>query len=65
MRFPLQRGRDEGNFRWMLEKALGDALVTGRWLSDDTGGRFSTGAVTFETERGPKRTTLRITYWKE
>lgn len=30
------RRRDEGNFRVVLEKALGDALVNGYWLPDDT-----------------------------
>ena len=65
LRFPQHRRRDEGNFRWMLEKALGDALVAGRWLDDDTGGKFSTGPVTFEAERGPVRTRLKLTYWKE
>ena len=34
--FPTRAGRDEGNLRWMLEKALGDALVQGGWLEDDT-----------------------------
>jgi hypothetical protein len=30
------RRRDEGNFRVVLEKALGDALTNGGWLPDDT-----------------------------
>lgn len=34
--FPTQHERDEGNIRWMLEKALGDTLVDGGWLSDDS-----------------------------
>ena len=41
--FRLKRRRDEGNFRAMLEKSLGDALVDdpqawpeGRWIPDDT-----------------------------
>jgi hypothetical protein len=29
--FPVRRDRDEGNHRWMIEKALGDALVGGYW----------------------------------
>lgn len=29
--FPTLIERDEGNFRWMIEKALGDALVLGFW----------------------------------
>lgn len=61
LRFPVVRRRDEGNFRWMLEKALGDALVKGRWLSDDTPEGFTTGALVFEAELGPKRTTVSLT----
>lgn len=35
--FPLHRkDRDQGNFRWFLEKCLGDALVKGGWLQDDS-----------------------------
>lgn len=34
--FGDQHGRDEGNIRFFLEKALGDALITGHWLPDDT-----------------------------
>lgn len=34
--FPTRAGRDEGNHRWMVEKALGDALTRGGWLPDDT-----------------------------
>lgn len=34
--FPRRGGRDEGNLRWLPEKALGDALVEGEWLPDDT-----------------------------
>jgi hypothetical protein len=33
--FPTRTKRDEGNVRWMVEKALGDALVVGGWLEDD------------------------------
>jgi hypothetical protein len=40
--FPDRRGRDQGNFRFLLEKALGDALQegypgisAGGWLLDD------------------------------
>lgn len=36
LRFKQRRRRDEGNFRVILEKALGDALVSGGWLGDDT-----------------------------
>jgi hypothetical protein len=33
--FPTRAERDQGNHRWMVEKALGDALVAGGWLSSD------------------------------
>lgn len=33
--FPTLAVRDGGNYRWMIEKALGDALVAGGWLEDD------------------------------
>lgn len=56
--FPTRRRRDEGNFRALLEKALGDALVEGGWLPDDTPDRFRFGAVTFAT--GPARTELEL-----
>lgn len=43
LEFRHNRRRDEGNYRTLLEKALGDALVgnpaqwpEGRWLPDDT-----------------------------
>jgi hypothetical protein len=45
IRFKQRRRRDEGNFRVILEKALGDALVEGRWLSDDTPEQYRFGAV--------------------
>jgi hypothetical protein len=58
LRFPQRRKRDEGNFRTLLEKCLGDALVNGGWLSDDTPDEFEFGRVVFEEETGPARTTL-------
>lgn len=66
LRFPpAKRGaktrrRDEGNFRWMLEKALGDALQEGGWLADDTPEYFTFGALTFDPEPGPARTTITL-----
>lgn len=33
--FPTRAERDQGNYRWMVEKALGDALVAGGWLESD------------------------------
>lgn len=46
LRFKQKRRRDEGNFRALLEKALGDVLQTG-WLPDDTPEYFRFGAVEF------------------
>lgn len=60
LRFPVRRRRDEGNFRWLLEKALGDALVNGGWLPDDTPANYRFATVTFEPEPGPPRTMLSL-----
>lgn len=35
------RRRDEGNYRVLLEKAAGDALVARRWIADDVAGVYS------------------------
>lgn len=43
--FKARRRRDEGNFRVILEKALGDALTNGGWLPDDTPDHYRFGAV--------------------
>lgn len=51
--FRVNRRRDEGNFRVILEKALGDALVNGRWLPDDTPEHYRFGAVEFTTAPKP------------
>lgn len=58
--FPTRRRRDEGNFRVLLEKALGDALVEGGWLPDDTPEHFTFGAVTFAL--GHSRTAVALSY---
>jgi hypothetical protein len=56
--FPTRRRRDEGNFRSLLEKSLGDALVEGGWLDDDTPDRYRFGVVTFA--EGAARTTIAL-----
>jgi hypothetical protein len=61
LRFPTVKRRDEGNFSWMLEKALGDALTEGRWLKDDQAGMYSFTGITFEDELGPKRSLVTVT----
>lgn len=45
LRFKQRRRRDEGNFRVILEKALGDALVEGGWLADDTSEQYRFGEL--------------------
>jgi hypothetical protein len=58
LRFPSAHGRDSGNFSWILEKALGDALVNAGVIPDDTAAQFCFTGVEFERERGPDRTTI-------
>jgi len=59
--FTTSRRRDEGNFRLILEKALGDALVEGGWLADDTPDRYRFGAVAF-AKADEARTTLTVRF---
>lgn len=58
LRFPQKRKRDEGNFRFMLEKALGDVLQSAGHLADDTPDEFNFEALTFEAATGTPRTTI-------
>lgn len=46
--FPTKRKRDEGNYRTLLEKVTGDALVNGKWLPDDDPTHFKFNGVEFE-----------------
>jgi hypothetical protein len=62
MRFPDKRRRDEGNFRMVIEKALGDALVSGGYISDDTPDKYRFLGVEFDAEKGPKEMTLTLDY---
>lgn len=55
--------KDEGNFRSELEKVVGDALVQGGWLPDDTPEHFRFGAVEFGvSERCVPGTKRRMPY---
>lgn len=58
--FKQKRTRDEGNYRMMLEKALGDVLVAGGWLSDDDPERYSFGKLVFDPDRGDPLTKVAI-----
>jgi hypothetical protein len=59
LRFPLRRQRDVVNY-WLLDKALGDALVNGGWLAADTPDHYQL-RMRFDPEPGPARTTIAIT----
>lgn len=59
LRFSSKRKRDEGNFRSVLEKALGDALQLG-WLEDDTPEFFTFGDLSFDEETGTPLTKIVI-----
>ena len=65
LRFPIMRRRDEGNYRMLLEKSLGDALQERFLIPDDTPEYFSFKSVRFSDERGPKRTEIYLTYEPE
>jgi hypothetical protein len=60
LHFPTKRRRDEGNFRVVIEKALGDVLVRGGWLPDDTPDHYRFERVRFSEKPGPHWTTLRL-----
>jgi hypothetical protein len=59
-RFPSKRKRDEGNFRYLLEKALGDALQLYGTLPDDTADEFTFGKLEFDPEKGQARTLITL-----
>lgn len=60
LRFPTRRRRDEGNFREPLEKALGDALVSGGWLPDDTPEHYRFDRLEFSDEPGSAFTRISL-----
>lgn len=62
LRFPDKRRRDEGNFRMVVEKALGDVMQRMNYIPDDTPDIYRFGAVTFEPDKGPRRMVLALTY---
>lgn len=64
--FPNDKGRDEGNLRFLLEKALGDVLVRGGWIPDDTFfpvRRYTFGQLEAKMEAGVSET--RLTIWPD
>lgn len=60
MCFPDRGRRDQGNFRVVIEKALGDALVDGGWLEDDDWDRYEFGNLQRTYEKGVAYTRLML-----
>lgn len=58
--FPDRAARDQGNYRVILEKALGDVLQEGGWITSDDWTRYSFGDLAYRYERGVSRTRLMI-----
>jgi hypothetical protein len=58
--FPQRAGRDQGNFRIILEKALGDVLAEGGWIEDDTWDRYEFGNLAQRIEPGVSATRLML-----
>lgn len=60
--FPTHRkSRDSGNFRVVLEKALGDVLQE-RWLVDDSHEHFRVGVLAIAEQRGVRQTKIRLAW---
>lgn len=58
--FDRRSRRDQGNFRVLIEKALGDALVRGGYLQDDDWARYEFGDLRQTYEKGVSWTEFRI-----
>jgi hypothetical protein len=58
--FPDKAKRDQGNYRVIIEKALGDVLVSGGWLEDDSWDRYEFGNLTKRYEKGVSATRLTL-----
>jgi hypothetical protein len=62
LEFRQRRRRDEGNFRMLVEKALGDALVNGRWLADDTPEHYRFGTLELVAPTPHPQTVIPLAY---
>lgn len=60
MCFPDRRRRDQGNHRFIVEKALGDALVTGGWLADDSWDHYEFGGLRMQHIKSESWTRLML-----
>lgn len=56
--FPDRRKRDQGNHRFMLEKALGDVLQVVGALRDDDWDSYRFGDLAYRYEKGVRLTRL-------
>lgn len=64
LRFRVTRKRDPGNFRTLIEKALGDALQTVGIIPDDTATYFEVEAVELAEVSGPACTAVTLEVWR-
>lgn len=62
MEFGQRRRRDEDNFKVIIAKALGDALVVGGYIPDDTPGHYRFGAVELVAPAATPRTLVTIAW---
>ena len=62
LRFQTRRRRDQGNYRTPLEKALGDALVNGGWIPDDTPDHFRFERLEIATDPGEPTTWITLAW---
>lgn len=58
--FPTRQKHDQGNYRFVVEKALGDALQAGGYLEDDDWSHYEFGNLQAEYEKGVRRTRLTL-----
>lgn len=56
--FPTRAKHDQGNYRFVVEKALGDALQHGGYLPDDSWEFYEFGNLHADYEKGVRRTRL-------
>lgn len=63
LRFRVTRKRDPGNFRTLIEKALGDALQTVGIIPDDTAAYFEVEEVVLAMAPGPALTSVTLEVW--
>lgn len=58
---PTRHRRDEGNFRMVLEKSLGDVLHQMGYIPDDTPEWYRFAGLEFEYQKGVRETRVTLT----